>query len=301
MNSDKIMTKANWFVLEGQDVRGPFTSREIRKMARTKLISPGHKLWKDGLESWVYASRIKGLFPLVSESGTSGQERLIATEKTSTIVFRCLKCDELLEVHKVDSDDSGTCPKCDSGHNGISKEVVLQVAESKSSGKNNDGPVSHQEHEWEFRDHEEKVLENQESEKFHAINEAIPYVHRVKLDKGENAYYFDWNEKKGGLLSKRVASNFVMVTDKALYYEMYVREGEEFEVVSSYISLENIQRIHNFGQAEELGKKYKGRLVQIVHRWSKSELLFSNQIKASRFVDFFNKIAEWKGLQTWPE
>ncbi len=61
----------NWFIVQGDSQRGPFSSSELRRLASEGKVERNTKVWKDGLKQPVAASRIKGLFPTVQESEPS--------------------------------------------------------------------------------------------------------------------------------------------------------------------------------------------------------------------------------------
>lgn len=57
--SDKI-----WYVLKGIKKLGPFNNAEMRGLASSGRLVPEDMIWKDGLDGWVKASKLKGVFPV---------------------------------------------------------------------------------------------------------------------------------------------------------------------------------------------------------------------------------------------
>ena len=51
-----------WFVRKGQKIHGPFTSRQLRKLASESQIKPDTTVRKGEAGSWIAAQKIKGLF-----------------------------------------------------------------------------------------------------------------------------------------------------------------------------------------------------------------------------------------------
>jgi hypothetical protein len=55
--SDKM-----WYVLKGIKRLGPFSNAEMRGLANSGKLVPEDMIWKDGLDGWVKASKLKGVF-----------------------------------------------------------------------------------------------------------------------------------------------------------------------------------------------------------------------------------------------
>ncbi len=52
-----------WTVsIDGED-SGPFTSDELREMAVDGRLSRGDLVWREGMQEWAEAGKVKGLFP----------------------------------------------------------------------------------------------------------------------------------------------------------------------------------------------------------------------------------------------
>lgn len=60
--SDKI-----WYVRKGIKKLGPFSNAEMRGLASSGKLVPEDMIWKDGLDGWVKASKLKGVFPVQSQ------------------------------------------------------------------------------------------------------------------------------------------------------------------------------------------------------------------------------------------
>jgi len=61
--SDKM-----WYVRKGIKKLGPFSNAEMRGLANSGKLVPEDMIWKDGLDGWVKASKLKGAFPARVES-----------------------------------------------------------------------------------------------------------------------------------------------------------------------------------------------------------------------------------------
>jgi len=51
-----------WYVGQGQDRRGPFTTAQLREMAASGELKPDSLIWRQGMVSWVVARTAKNLF-----------------------------------------------------------------------------------------------------------------------------------------------------------------------------------------------------------------------------------------------
>lgn len=51
-----------WFYASGGGQVGPVDTAELRRLASDGSVQPSSLVWRDGLEEWVQASKIKGLF-----------------------------------------------------------------------------------------------------------------------------------------------------------------------------------------------------------------------------------------------
>ncbi|MDP6360243.1 MAG: DUF4339 domain-containing protein, partial [Planctomycetota bacterium] len=64
MLSDLIQEKhmADWYYMAGGEKFGPVSNDELKKLAAAGHFEPTDKVWKEGLQDWVDASTMKGLF-----------------------------------------------------------------------------------------------------------------------------------------------------------------------------------------------------------------------------------------------
>ena len=51
-----------WFFANGADRVGPVSAAQLRGLVKTGTVQRGTLVWKTGMQEWVEASRIKGLF-----------------------------------------------------------------------------------------------------------------------------------------------------------------------------------------------------------------------------------------------
>jgi TM2 domain-containing membrane protein YozV/ribosomal protein L40E len=59
-----------WYFDLGEDEQGPISSGELRQLVADQTINSETLVWKEGMEDWVPASRIKGLFSEKSSSAS---------------------------------------------------------------------------------------------------------------------------------------------------------------------------------------------------------------------------------------
>jgi len=59
-----------WYYDLGEDEQGPLSSGELRQLAVDHTITSETLVWKEGMENWVPASRVKGLFSEKSSSAS---------------------------------------------------------------------------------------------------------------------------------------------------------------------------------------------------------------------------------------
>ena len=52
-----------WHYSVGGNRHGPVASTELKRLAESGQLSPTDLIWKEGLQNWVAASSVKGLFP----------------------------------------------------------------------------------------------------------------------------------------------------------------------------------------------------------------------------------------------
>jgi hypothetical protein len=52
-----------WFYSRNGDMRGPVTGAKLKALAEAGKLLPSDLIWKEGMSSWVSASKVKGLFP----------------------------------------------------------------------------------------------------------------------------------------------------------------------------------------------------------------------------------------------
>jgi len=52
-----------WYYARDDEQHGPISSAELRQLASTGTIGPDDYVWREGMEEWAPAGRVKGLFP----------------------------------------------------------------------------------------------------------------------------------------------------------------------------------------------------------------------------------------------
>jgi hypothetical protein len=61
------MATAWFYTIKGQK-QGPVGSQQLKELAQQSILSPSDMVWKEGMQEWASASKIKGLFPEGSDA-----------------------------------------------------------------------------------------------------------------------------------------------------------------------------------------------------------------------------------------
>jgi hypothetical protein len=70
------MASLEWYYTQGNEHVGPVTSLELKELARQGVVEPEHFVWHAGMEDWVPARLVRGLFDAVpSDSGKDAAPR----------------------------------------------------------------------------------------------------------------------------------------------------------------------------------------------------------------------------------
>ena len=59
---------SQWYVARDKKKSGPFSSDQLNQLASAGRLLPTDRVWKEGMTSWVLASKVSGLFASVSIS-----------------------------------------------------------------------------------------------------------------------------------------------------------------------------------------------------------------------------------------
>jgi len=62
------MAGSHWYYAQDDQQLGPVSSAELRKLAASGQLAPDDLVWRDGMEDWVTARVVKGLFPRGAET-----------------------------------------------------------------------------------------------------------------------------------------------------------------------------------------------------------------------------------------
>ena len=54
---------AGWFYAHGDEEKGPVSAEELKKLAASNALAPTDLVWQEGMEEWVPATEVPGLFP----------------------------------------------------------------------------------------------------------------------------------------------------------------------------------------------------------------------------------------------
>ncbi len=57
------MAEILWYYAHDQQQLGPVSSAELKRLAVVGLLLPDDLVWREGMEEWAPAVRVKGLFP----------------------------------------------------------------------------------------------------------------------------------------------------------------------------------------------------------------------------------------------
>lgn len=97
------MTTAFWYCTEGEAELGPFTADELRDRVEAGLLHPSDDIWRPGLDEWIAAREVEGLFEPVEAAGPR-----VATSTGD--VGEVGEVGELAEIDLDDDDDELTFP-----------------------------------------------------------------------------------------------------------------------------------------------------------------------------------------------
>ena len=57
------MPEALWYYAKNDQQLGPVSPTELKQLVATHVLFPEDLIWRDGMEAWAPAARVKGLFP----------------------------------------------------------------------------------------------------------------------------------------------------------------------------------------------------------------------------------------------
>jgi hypothetical protein len=57
------MQGVRWFIARNNEKVGPFSSGDLKQMARHQMLQPKELVWMEGTSKWVEAATLPGLFP----------------------------------------------------------------------------------------------------------------------------------------------------------------------------------------------------------------------------------------------
>ncbi len=67
------MSPVEWFYAQGDKQQGPVSAGEIKSLADTGKLRPDDLVWREGMEDWIPARKVKGLFESESAGPPPGQ------------------------------------------------------------------------------------------------------------------------------------------------------------------------------------------------------------------------------------
>lgn len=77
-----------WYYSQEGQQRGPLTPSQIKELVAAGKLKPTDLIWKEGLESWIPASRLKGLFPQETLAESTEESQLAVNTGASTMTAR---------------------------------------------------------------------------------------------------------------------------------------------------------------------------------------------------------------------
>jgi hypothetical protein len=69
------MSEAIWYFADGDVERGPVTEAQLRTLIGTNNLKPSDLVWREGLEDWVPAGEVPGLFDQAAAEPTAARKR----------------------------------------------------------------------------------------------------------------------------------------------------------------------------------------------------------------------------------
>ena len=63
-----------WYYEEHGKRLGPISSAELRRLVVMEVLLPSDLVWREGLDHWVPASKVKGLFDVIPPAANSHSE-----------------------------------------------------------------------------------------------------------------------------------------------------------------------------------------------------------------------------------
>ena len=71
---------SEWYVFKNNNRLGPFSSQDLRRLTVAGSLSPDDLVWKEGINGWIPAQNIKGLFSTSPNAQqTAGHTKPIVT------------------------------------------------------------------------------------------------------------------------------------------------------------------------------------------------------------------------------
>ena len=65
------MSRVDWYYARGDSQNGPISPQELRRLAGAGKLAPDDLVWRDGMEDWVSARTVQGLFGDKARSGSA--------------------------------------------------------------------------------------------------------------------------------------------------------------------------------------------------------------------------------------
>lgn len=67
----KSTVASQWYYLTDEEPQGPVSAEQLKKLAAAGQLAPDDMVWKEGMDDWVDASKLKGLFPTSKPAAAS--------------------------------------------------------------------------------------------------------------------------------------------------------------------------------------------------------------------------------------
>jgi hypothetical protein len=101
-----------WFYMKGKNTFGPINAHDLKKLAAIGELRPSDQLWNEGMDSWVPASKVKGLFPSVQKITPPTPPLQPAPSLVRTCNLTCPHCSRLIGSFFAYPGQTVNCPHC---------------------------------------------------------------------------------------------------------------------------------------------------------------------------------------------
>lgn len=116
-----------WYLARDGQQFGPFSSRQLKEFVTSGRLQAEDLVWKEGMSTWVAASRIKGLFTHPTSEAEEGVT-------TPTPAITCPHCAGSMSVNLIQAGQTFACPHC-------AGQFLLPASPDQQQPANNEQPT----------------------------------------------------------------------------------------------------------------------------------------------------------------